>query len=233
MFQFLSGTWLDTLQKHGAKHGLEWASQQIEQTGRGPIIRDPAVRDQVLALRYDPQISSLMAGEYASDNRQALQTSTGREPTATDLYLAHFLGPAGAGDFLRNMQTNPGASAATFFPQAAAANRAIFYAEGGGARSLGEVYGLLGAKVAGAIDRNGGATFQDFDPSLALAPGAAAQVSAAPPEWTAARQEWAEASNRPSMSEVLRSSFGVGSNGADAASANVNKAYGALKAFDL
>ena len=58
------------------------------------------MRAQIMALRFDPEASALMAAELASDNRAALTAVLGREPDAAELYLAHFLGAGGAAQFL-------------------------------------------------------------------------------------------------------------------------------------
>jgi len=235
LFQFISSTWLETLQKHGSKHGLDWASAQIEQSQRGPVIRDPAVRDQILALRYDPQVASLMAGEFASDNRQVLQSTIGREPTNTDLYLAHFLGSAGASDFLRSMQSDSSLSAASLFPKAASANRSIFFDRDGGARSLGQVYGLVEARLNNAIDRNRGLEPGATDMSVEMAQSgwSVPAFADAPTRPAAAQTASAQATTRPSMTDLLRSSFSLDRGHADPVSANVRKAYGTLRAFGL
>ena len=67
-----------------------------------------------------------MMGEFAADSRAAVETATGRGATATDLYLAHFLGSAGAARFLTAAAARPEA-AAGLFPQAREANRGIFF----------------------------------------------------------------------------------------------------------
>ena len=63
-------------------------------------------------------------------NAAYLRGRTGKEPGAGDLYAAHFLGPAGAADLMQAMDRNPGGSAAALFPEAASANRSIFYRNG-------------------------------------------------------------------------------------------------------
>lgn len=146
LYQFTSGTWLATLERHGAEHGLGWAQDAIA-AGR---IADPALRAQIMALRFDPQVSALMAGELASDNRADLTVALGREPDAAELYLAHFLGSAGASRFLAALGSDPAQSAAALLPAAAAANRGIFYA-GGSARSVAQVMDVLRAKVGKAM----------------------------------------------------------------------------------
>ncbi|HEX4848381.1 MAG TPA: transglycosylase SLT domain-containing protein, partial [Novosphingobium sp.] len=61
LYQFTQGTWLETLDRHGAAHGYSWASAAIE-NGR---VRDPALRRDILAMRFDPTAAALMAGELA------------------------------------------------------------------------------------------------------------------------------------------------------------------------
>jgi hypothetical protein len=257
LFQFISSTWLNTVQKHGSKHGLDWAASQIEQTPKGPVVRDPAARQQILSMRFDPQVASLMAGEFASDNRETLHAALGRAPTDTDLYLAHFLGPAGASSFLRSAGQNPGMAAASLFPKAAAANRTIFYDGSGGQRSLAEVYGLFQNKLDRAIDRTGG-TPSSFGGNLGGAGlgmpsfmGAEFMNFAIPtiddgvmPQGyqsfsnpTAPRPTQIASSQgtppRASMADTLRANFDLAGGGSDPGTANVRKAYATLKALNL
>jgi hypothetical protein len=140
LFQFLDATWLTTLKRHGAKHGLgaEAAMIDIGANGR-PYVADPDVRRAILDLRYDPKISSLMAAEFASDNADYLRARTGLEPQAGDLYAAHCLGAGGAADLVNAVRDRPWMSAADLFPSAAAANRPIFYKSNGAERSVAEV----------------------------------------------------------------------------------------------
>ena len=148
LYQFTKGTWLETLDRHGAEHGYGWAAAAIE----NGTVRDPAMRGQILAMRFDPAAAALMAGELAGDNRDALAGILGREPDAAELYLAHFLGADGASRFLTALASDPAQSAAALFPQAAEANRGIFFAPGGTPRSLGAVMDLLRGKMASAMN---------------------------------------------------------------------------------
>jgi hypothetical protein len=166
LYQFIDGTWLDTVDRHGASHGLGWADAAITRAG-GRAVVDPALREEVMALRRDPDAAALMAAELARDNAAALRGVLGREPDATELYLAHFLGAGGAGEFLSALAVDPGQNAAALFPRAAAANRSIFH-DGAGARSVGEVMAVMRGKVAGAM--NG-------------APGAGAAPAGSPAPW--------------------------------------------------
>jgi hypothetical protein len=80
-----------------------------------------------------------MAGTFTQKNRDQLAAELGREPSAGDLYVAHFLGARGAIDLVRAAQHSPRRPAAVDFPDAAAANRAVFYDRKGRARGAGEV----------------------------------------------------------------------------------------------
>jgi hypothetical protein len=142
LYQFTTGTWLETLDRHAAQHGMSWADDVISRSGGRAEIGDPGMRAQVMSLRFDPNASALMAAELARDNADELRGTLGREPDATELYMAHFLGSGGARTFLSALQTDPGQSAAAILPQAASANHGIFY-DDGRARSVGEVMELM------------------------------------------------------------------------------------------
>jgi hypothetical protein len=157
LFQFLDATWLTTMKRHGAKHGMAGEAAMIEIGSDGkPSVADPSMRRMILDMRYDPEVSARMAAEFANDNADYLRGRTGQEPQPGDLYAAHFLGAGGAADLLNAARDTPWASAANLFPSAAAANRPIFYKDGGGARSVTEVLENLretALKEAPAISR--------------------------------------------------------------------------------
>ncbi len=147
LFQFIDQSWLGAVKMYGTKHGLGWAADAISRRGDGSWKVDASARDQVMALKNHPEASSLMAAEFASDNADGLKSSLGRQPRSADLYFAHFLGLEGATKFLKAADARPDASAASLFPREARANRSIFYDNGGGARSLSEVYALMAKKI--------------------------------------------------------------------------------------
>ncbi|MHA6721761.1 lytic transglycosylase domain-containing protein [Sphingomonas sp. RS2018] len=148
LYQFIEQSWLGVVKSHGSEHGMGWAADSISQTASGKyVVSDPAARRAILNLRNDPAASSLMAAEHASDNKDALSAKLDRDVTGTDLYMAHFLGLGGAKKFLGAMEANADRSAAAMFPDAARANRNVFYAQDGSARSLGEVYSRFTAKL--------------------------------------------------------------------------------------
>lgn len=142
LFQFIEQTWLATLHRHGARHGYGRFAEMIQRTGDGGYRVSGEARRAVMDLRFDPQAAALMAAELASDNAAYIRGRTGREPTAGDLYAAHFLGPAGSARLIEAAATRPGAAAASLFPEAARANRPIFYRSGRPA-TVAEVYANL------------------------------------------------------------------------------------------
>ena len=154
LFQFTQQTWLATVKKHGHKAGMEWAQDAIQRDKNGAyFVADPKTRKIILDLRFEPEPASRMAAFFALDNRDHLRARLGIEPTSTDLYLAHFLGSGGAVKFLSERAKNPNATAASLFPEAAAANRNIFYTKSGAPRSLEQVYALFHDKLDQAGDK--------------------------------------------------------------------------------
>ncbi|WP_226632982.1 lytic transglycosylase domain-containing protein [Novosphingobium profundi] len=242
LFQFTNGTWLGTLDRHGARHGLSWVSEAIE----GGRIRDPGLRSQVLGLRYDADASARMAAELARDNGAELTAVLGRAPDATELYLAHFLGAAGAGEFLGALARNPGQSAAALLPKAAAANRAIFYEGTGVARSVGGVMNLLRTRMASAMGESGGELRMAYDPAVFAASGkdmpsasaflaarsAPANLGPLAREFHSGASPAVAAPHVParSMAETLKGAFGASE---AALPGNVKNAYGKLARFGL
>jgi len=148
LFQFVEQTWLSTLKQHGSKYGYARYAELINKGADGRYHVDGAeARKAVMDLRLDPHASSLMAGELAADHAAYLKGRTGRAPTSGELYAAHFLGPQGSARLIEAVENTPGAVAAHMFPDAARANKSIFYRDGRPA-SVAQVYANL-AKAAG------------------------------------------------------------------------------------
>ena len=69
LFQFVDQTWLGLVKDHGAKYGLGDLANTITQNGDGHYrAMNDGNRQAIMALEKDPQISALMAGEYAKDH---------------------------------------------------------------------------------------------------------------------------------------------------------------------
>lgn len=111
LFQFIESTWMDMVDKHGAKHGVDTNQS----------------RQQLLNLRKDPALASVMAAEFAQDNKSYLEQNVGGDIGETEMYFAHFMGAGGANAFLSQMKKNPLSIGADLFPQAARANKNVFY----------------------------------------------------------------------------------------------------------
>lgn len=152
LFQFLEQTWLGLVKSDGARFGLQTEANAIEAKGGRFTVPDADLRSRILALREDPATSAKLAGALAQKNGSQLAGVLGRGPSEGELYLAHFLGATGARDMIRLAETDPSASAAAAFPDAAEANRSVFYDRSGRARPAGEVYGAL---VAGYNQERG------------------------------------------------------------------------------
>lgn len=143
LFQFVEQTWLSTLKQHGSKYGYARYADLITRGSDGRYrVNGEEARKAVMNLRFDPHAASLMAGELTSDHAAYLAGRIGRQPTAGELYAAHFLGPQGSAKLITATRTSPGASAAALFPDAAAANRGIFYRDGR-PMTVAEVYNNL------------------------------------------------------------------------------------------
>ena len=141
LFQFVDQTWLGLVKNHGAKYGLGSLAGAISQDDGGRFhAANESDRQAILALKKDPQVSALMAGEYAKSTQAAMQTQLGRPVCGGELYAAHFLGPDAACKLIRLNDSAPATSAASLFPQAAAANKSVFFNARGAPKSVREVY---------------------------------------------------------------------------------------------
>ena len=134
LFQFIESTWMDMVKKYGAKHGID--TNQSKQN--------------LLNLRKDPAIASLMAAEFAEGNKAHLEQNVGGNIGNTELYFAHFMGAGGASAFLSQLKKNPLSIAADIFPKEARANRNVFYdSKTGQPKTLQQVYDFFDKKFSG------------------------------------------------------------------------------------
>ncbi len=136
LFQFTDATWMSMLERYGARHGVGVEGQS---------------RAELLALRKDAKLSSLMAGELAGENARILEKKLGRPATSAELYTAHFMGPSDAGRLVQAARANKAGDAADMFPSAALANRNVFRGKDGGDLTVAQLYvRLTGVAVADA-----------------------------------------------------------------------------------
>jgi len=174
LFQFIDQTWLGLVKDHGADHGLKAEANAITKGADGRWHAGFA-EGPILALRKDPSISALMAGEYAKSTSASLAAALGRPVCGGELYAAHFLGPDAACKLIRLAESDPRASAAAQFPAAAAANKSVFFQPDGTAKSVREVYDW-------AMRQPGGADTVRAAPLAAAAPPSLRLVSATAPD---------------------------------------------------
>ena len=144
LYQFIEQTWLGTVKRAGPALGLGGYADSIVKTADGRyVVADSATRAAIMQLRTDPAASSMMAAAFTRSNADQLAAAISRQPTDGELYIAHFLGPDGAGKLIGAAESEPSANAVTLFPQAAAANKSIFYDSAGHPRSVGQVYATI------------------------------------------------------------------------------------------
>lgn len=147
LYQFIDSTWLNMVKKHGETFGLGEYADKIEMKNGKAVCASADDRQDILALRNDPELSALMAGAFTAENQDYLEKNTRGDVGATELYFAHFMGAGGATKFLNSRAANGDTVAAELFPAAASANKNVFYDKNTGkARTLNEVYAFFDKK---------------------------------------------------------------------------------------
>ena len=151
-FGFTNNTWLMTLKKYGAEHGYANAADRIVAVGGKYYVPNKKDRNHIMkTMRHDPLCSSLMAAAFTKENYDKLRAESiaPQDIKGTDLYMAHFWGSNGAIKFFNAKWTNPFATAAELFPQAAqeAGNKPIIYKKDGSPRTLDQFYAVMAKKV--------------------------------------------------------------------------------------
>lgn len=151
LFQFIEQTWLGVMKNAGPRLGLQAQADAITRQSDGTYtVTDSAQRQAILDLRRDPKVSATLAGALTHQNAEALAGALGRDPTPGDLYAAHVLGAKGAAALISTARAFPERAAALDLPEAAAANRGLFYDRAGRPRSAAELYASLAAAAQGA-----------------------------------------------------------------------------------
>lgn len=131
LYQFINSTWLDMVNRHGEKYGIDTNQSQ----------------SALLKLRDDPELAANMAAEFAGENKSYLEKTWGGNVGATELYLAHFMGAGGAASFLKARDDNPLQPAADLFERAANANKNVFFdPKTKRAKTIEEVYAFFDQK---------------------------------------------------------------------------------------
>ncbi len=156
LFQFIDQTWLGTLKQAGPAFGYGDYANAISRNASGHYsVDDPQMRKAIMRLRNDPTANAVMAGVLTQQNAAALSRHLGRQPSESELYMAHFFGAGGAGKLIQLAGSNPQTNAAEVFPLAARANQSIFYDRQGNSRSVMGVYSELARRFKVASDSSG------------------------------------------------------------------------------
>ncbi|HKS20729.1 MAG TPA: transglycosylase SLT domain-containing protein [Bradyrhizobium sp.] len=180
LYQFIDQTWLGTVKEAGSQLGYgKYADAISKSSSGGYYVNDPTMRGSIMKLRDDPTAASAMAAVLTQSNSFKLTGKIGRRPTDNELYMAHFMGAGGAAKLISSAEDNPNASAARLFPNAAAANRSIFYDRLGQARTVSQVYSVLTSRYASAA--NAKDTRTAFAALGDASPARMAYASAPPP----------------------------------------------------
>jgi hypothetical protein len=182
LYQFIEQTWLGTVKEAGGQLGYGQYADGVSKTASGDyVVRDAGMRRSIMKLRDDPVASSAMAAILTQSNSFQLTGKIGRRPTDAELYMAHFLGTGGAAKLISQAENNPQASAVRMFPNAAAANRPIFYDRTGKGRSVAEVYSVLSTRYAAAANAPATRTaFAMYNDAPAAPPPPTTAVAAVP-----------------------------------------------------
>jgi hypothetical protein len=217
LFQFIEQTWLTTLKEQGPALGYGPYAEAITRLPSGRYaVTDPQMYRSIMNLRSDPTANAMIAGAFTRANAARLSEQLGRNPTEGELYVAHFLGSAGAGRLINLAQSQPLTPAAEAFPRAAKANPSIFYDRQGRPRSTSEVYRVLVGRydVARAGPRNAAMVAaldqpttpaRDSQPANILSAPETSANRAAMPDPVALAKTYAEASRLPAPTAPVSS----------------------------
>jgi len=194
LFQFIEQTWLGMMKSAGSTLGFGNYADAISRSSSGRYqVSDPALRNEILALRRDPAANAAMAGAFTQRNAASLGQRIGRKPTDGELYMAHFFGTGGAGQLINAAKDRPQVNASAIFPAAARANKSIFYDRQGNARSVAGVYSELNRRYQVARVN----VLPGVAPTAVAANTAVPSATPAAPDTGGTTQAFAAAAPRP------------------------------------
>ena len=151
-FQFTDTTWLSVFKKYGGKYGYKELADSINSHTLAEAKKGDAKAEYILGLRGNPRVAALIAIEFSKANLAYLQEHLSGQIGKTELYLAHFFGPADAVKFLRGFRADYKNPAAPHFSRSVVkANRGIFYTRRGKPRSYGEIYSRFARQMSGEV----------------------------------------------------------------------------------
>ncbi len=188
LFQFIDGTFLEQVYKHGREAGIDSRYvEAVQRDSKGEYQVTGGLRQEVLNLRRNITISANLGALFAKDNLAAIESRFGEEAVTGRMYEPHFLGQGGAAGLLSALQTNPNGPAATILPKAASVgtNHSLFYKPDGTPYTVQELDQKLinvTASAAGRYDKMVAAARGQG--SETAGPTKAAEFPAASPEFS-------------------------------------------------
>lgn len=143
LFQFTENTWLCMILDAGPRLGVG-GGFGLERAPDGRCrVEDNKERVRLLSLRYDPVISTKLAGAFTSANEIVFMEAFGRRPDDHERYVLHVFGAGGGTRLLQLERFDPDQAAAPIMPEAARANPAIFFERNGRPRTVAQVVDRL------------------------------------------------------------------------------------------
>lgn len=139
LFQFTENTWLCMVLEAGPRFGVKAPFGLIRADNGRCRTADESDRKSLLALRYDPVLSTKLAGAFTSLNDEQFEETFGRRPDDDERYVLHVFGAGNGTRILELAKTAPNVIAASILPAAARANPTIFYDRHGHPRTVAEV----------------------------------------------------------------------------------------------
>ena len=126
LFQFINSTWESVVKRYWSKYGYP---------DRKPD-------------RMRAEDSAILAAAMMKHEGYPAALKAAGSVSITDIYLTHFLGPAGGASFIRSYQSKPNVEAATVTPdKVVKANMSIYY-KGGQAQTFKQIYDSFSQKLA-------------------------------------------------------------------------------------
>lgn len=123
LFQITNRTWRGLVKRYGKDYGINYSD------------------------RKKPEANAIMAGLLTKENSERLTKRIGRAPEPGEIYMAHFLGDYAASKLIKSKDSSN--AAAALFPDAAKANRSVFYHNSGNGKPLtaSELYQKLTSTI--------------------------------------------------------------------------------------
>lgn len=134
LFQFIDETWISALRK---------SEKMLNERYGANLDTSKLSKEQMLALRNDAAIQSVVMAEFTLSNIASLEEKLGGKYIGLkDAYLAHVLGVNDAAKLIRAIEVNPNAPAEVLFAKEAKANPELF-----AGKTMAQAYEAITSKV--------------------------------------------------------------------------------------